>query len=108
MIKKTLYLLLSFLLVIVFSLFFIEFILQTIPVISKYTPVSKNKIYIYIIGESSSLGEPYSIVNQNISYYKILDYMIDGKIDNKNIDFIRIANAGDSIKTQYWKYLIYR
>lgn len=108
MIKKTLYLLLSFLLVIVFSLFFIEFILQTIPVVSKYAPVSKNKIYVYIIGESSSLGEPYSIPNQNISYYKILDYMIDGKIDNKNIVFIKIANAGDSIKTQYWKYLIYR
>ncbi|MBR3627269.1 MAG: hypothetical protein IKN42_00305 [Elusimicrobia bacterium] len=64
-----------------------------------------DKVYIYIVGESSSVGEPYS---SHISYYKILNYIIGGKINNKNINFIKIAYSGDNIKTQYWKYLIYR
>ena len=108
MLKKTIFFLLSFLLVLVLSILFVEFILQIIPIISKNIPVSKTKEYVYIIGESSSLGEPYCITNKNISYYRILEYIIGKKIDNKKINFISLAGAGNSIKTQYWKYLIYR
>ena len=108
MLKNILYLFLSFLLVVILSLLFVEFVFQTIPIISRTFPLSKDKVYIYIIGESSSLGEPYCISNNNISYYKILDYIIGGKIDNKTIEFIKLAHSGNSIRTQYWKYLIYR
>ena len=108
MLKKIVFWLISLLLVVFFSLVFIEFTLQIIPVISKNISLSKEKEYIYIIGESSSLGEPYCIPNRNISYYKILEYIIGNKINNKNIEFIVIASSGNSIKTQYWSYLIYR
>lgn len=105
MLKKIFYISLSCLLVFILSVLFAEFILQTIPIIGRNIPVSKDKAYIYIIGESSSAGEPY---NPKISYYKILNYILSGKIDNKDIEFIEIAAGGDSIKTQYWKYLTYR
>ena len=105
MLKKTIYLFLSFLFVFILSLLFVEFVLQLIPIVSKTISVKENKVYIYIIGESSSVGEPY---DPKISYYKILDYMLDNKIDNKNIEFITIAGAGDSLKQQYWRYLQYR
>ncbi len=104
-IKKTLYFSLSFLIVIILTLVIIEFFLQSISIIYRNIPMSKDKIYVYIIGESSSVGEPY---NPKISYYKILNYMIGGKIDNKDIEFIEIAQSGNNINEQYWKYLKYR
>ena len=108
MLRKILFLLLSVFVVIFCTLLFIEFILQLIPLISRNIPLSNDKAYVYIIGESSSLGEPYCISNGNVSYYKILEYIIGSKIDNKNIEFIKIAGSGDSIRIQYWKYLIYK
>lgn len=108
MLKKTVFLLTSVLLSIFLSLILFEFVLQIIPIISQNISLSKDKKYVYIIGESSSLGEPYCIPNKNISYYKILEYIIGNKIDNKNIDFIIIAGSGNRITVQYWKYLIYR
>ena len=105
MIKKIIYFFISFLLVIILSIIIAEFILQIVPLISKNITLAKDKVYIYIIGESSSVGEPYS---PKVSYYKILDYMIGGKIDNKNIEFIEIAWSGNSIRKQYWRYLLYR
>ena len=105
MLKKITFLFLSFLLVVVSALLFVEFVLQVIPVVSKAVPVSKDKVYVYIIGESSSVGEPY---DPKISYYKILGYIIGDKINNKNIDFIKIAGAGQGVDVQYWNYLIYR
>ena len=108
MLKTILYLFLSFFLVIVLTLFFIEFVIQIIPIVYRNIPASKDKVYIYIIGESSCVGEPYCITNENISYYKILEYLIGYKIGNKDIEFIKLAWAGSDIRAQYWHYLRYR
>ena len=106
--KEILYSFLSFLLVVVLSIVFVEFFLQITPIVYRNIPLSKDKVYIYIIGESSSVGEPYCLCNERISYYNILNYIIGNKINGKNIEFIRIASSGSTIKMQYWKYLLYR
>ena len=105
MTKKTLYISLSFFITFILSLIISEFIFQIIPIIYRNIPLSEDKVYIYIIGESSSVGEPY---NPKISYYKILDYLLDGKINNKDIEFIKIAFSGSHIKQEAWEYLKYR
>ena len=65
--KEILYSFLSFLLVVVLSIVFVEFVLQIIPIVYRNIPLSKDKVYIYIIGESSSVGEPYCLCNERIS-----------------------------------------
>ncbi len=76
--KKILYYFISIIFVILGSLIIAEIILQIIPVIYRNLPdINSDKQYIYIIGESSAGGAPY---NPKISYYKIFNYMINGKI----------------------------
>ena len=105
MIKKISYFLISILFIILLSFVFAEIFLQTIPIVYRNIPLSKDKVYIYIIGESSSYGEPY---DRKISYYKILNFMIGGKIDNKDIEFIELSTPGNSIIDQYFYYLRYK
>lgn len=104
--KKILYYFISIIFVILGSLIIAEIILQIIPVIYRNLPdINSDKQYIYIIGESSAVGEPY---NPKISYYKIFNYMINGKINNKKIEFIELAEAGSFTYEQFYKYLIYK
>jgi hypothetical protein len=104
--KKVLYYFISIIFVILCSLVFAEIILQIIPIIYRNLPNLKNEEqYIYVIGESSARGEPY---NPKISYYKIFNYMVNGKINNKKIKFIVIAKSGNRIHEQFYKYFIYK
>lgn len=104
--KKTAYYLVSIALVVVASIILIEITLQILPIVYRTLPnINNNKQYVYIIGESSAYGEPYA---PKISYYKILDYMLDGKIDNKKIEFIQLAESGSYVHDQFYKYFIYK
>lgn len=104
--KKVLYYFISIIFVILCSLVLAEIILQIIPIIYRNLPnLNNNEQYIYIIGESSACGEPYS---SKISYDRIFDYIIGGRIDNKRIKYILIANPGSNAYLQFYKYFIYR
>lgn len=80
-----------------------EFILQILPIAYRNLPTDNNKIYVYILGESSAYGYPY-----NISYSKIIQYITGNKINNKEIEVVLLAYPGDTLFDQYKKYLAYK
>ncbi len=104
--KKSIYYVASVILVLLFSVVLAEIILQTIPVVYRNLPdKTGGKQYVYILGESSAAGEPYQ---DKIDFYKIFAYITGNKIDEKKIEFIRIASGGERLYVQFWKYFIYK
>jgi len=104
--KKIIYYLLAFLVIIVASIIIFELFLQILPVIGRNMQNNNNnKIYVYVLGESSAWGQPYL---GKISFSKIMLYSLDNKIDNKKIDLIMIARPGSRLLHQYFRYLFYR
>jgi hypothetical protein len=61
-----------------------------------------DNVYIYVIGESSAAGEPYSF---KLSFPEIVKYMFQGRINNKKIEVIKLALAGSYLEKQYWELL---
>lgn len=67
-----------------------------------YIPLHQkdNHFYIYVVGESTSYGEPFS---PKISFPKIISYMFNGKIKNKEIEVINLAKCGSNSEYAYWE-----
>jgi len=103
--KKIIYYLLGLLLVIVIGTVIFELILQAVPVIYRNLPNDNNKIYVYVLGESISMGHPY---NEKISFSKIIQYMTGNKINNKGIEIIMLARDSQRISQQYLRYFLYK
>lgn len=101
MIKKIILCFLS----VVFSVILLEIILQILPTIYKQIPLSKDKIYIYVIGESTAYGHPYQ---GKINFSKIIGETLDWKIDNKQIEIINLAVPGCKPFYQYQRYFLYK
>lgn len=90
---------------VIIALFFCESVLQIIPLIYRNFPVADDKIYVYVLGESSAWGQPYQ---SKISYSKIIGYMTDNKLDGKDIDFKVFAYPGSLLSEQYKEYFLYK
>lgn len=105
MIKKLLYWLFSIISVILILIVFIELVLQAIPVIYSFFPISKDKTYVYVIGESSAYGHPYM---GKINFSKIIAETFNWNIDNKKIEIINFAEPGSKPLDQYQRYSFYR
>jgi len=58
-----------------------------------------DSFFIYVIGESTSYGEPFAL---KISFPKILSYMFDDKIGGKKVKIINLSKAGSFVEDQYW------
>ena len=101
MIKKLTLCLLS----VIFSLILIEIILQIVPTIYSLIPLSKEKVYIYVIGESTAYGHPYQ---GKINFSKIVAETLNWEIDNKKIEIINLAVPGCKPFYQYQRYLLYK
>ena len=56
---------------------------------------------IYVVGGSTSVGEPYT----PISFPEIIKYMFGGNIKGKPIRIINLAEAGCRAERQYWDLL---
>ena len=61
---------------------------------------SNNNFYVYVIGGSTSVGDPY---HGRVSFPKIISYMFEGKINGKDIKIINLAELGAALEPQYWK-----
>jgi len=57
---------------------------------------------IYVVGESTSEGEPYI---PKISFAKIVSYMFGGKLRNREIRIINLAKGGKNAEYEYWRLL---
>lgn len=90
---------------VLFSMFLFELILQILPLISKNISKNDKTEYIYILGESSAKGIPYDC---KISFSKILEYTINYEMDGKQIELIELANIGNRLSHQYFSYFLYR
>ncbi|MDD5021439.1 MAG: hypothetical protein PHR82_04780 [Endomicrobiaceae bacterium] len=75
------------------------------PLFAKNISKNSNKQYVYIIGESSAKGIPYHC---KISFAKILDYNIEDKINDKDVQLIDLSNVGNRLIHQYFSYYLYR
>lgn len=58
--------------------------------------------YVYVIGGSTALGQPYS---PKISYPQILSTMFEDGLDGRPIKVINLAASGRSIEYGYWQLL---
>ncbi len=103
--KKIIHYSISIAINIIIAVVFYELILQIIPVIYRNLPVANDKIYVYVLGESSAWGQPYQ---SKISYSKIIGYMLNSKLDGKEMEFKIFASPGSSLTEQYKKYFIYK
>ncbi|MDD2524028.1 MAG: hypothetical protein PHT81_04195 [Endomicrobiaceae bacterium] len=103
--KKIIYFLIAFLLIIMSSCILFEFFLQTIPLVYRNFPSSNDKVYVYVLGESSAWGHPYQ---GKISFSKIIRCSLNNHIGNKEIELIVLAGPGEQLIHQYFKYFIYK
>jgi len=104
-VQKIIYWILAVCIVCVISILTFELILQIIPFVYRNLPVSGTKTYVYVIGESISVGHPY---DSKISFSKIMRYMTDNKIDGRETEFIMLAGESERISQQYLKYFLYK
>lgn len=103
--KKIINYIVSLILSVLIALIFYELMLHIVPVVYRNLPQSADKIYVYIVGESTAFGIPYQ---GKLSYSKIMQYMLDNKIDGKQIELRNLAKGGDTLSDQYKKYMIYK
>ena len=103
-IQKFSLLILIFILQLIFLALFFELSFRVGAHIWKhvYIPLHQkdNHFYIYVVGESTSYGEPFS---PKISFPKIISYMFNGKIKNKEIVVINLAKCGSNSEYAYWE-----
>lgn len=105
MIKKIYYYLIILLMILIISIMIFELILKILPVVYRSLPSNNNKVYIYILGESSAWGHPYQ---GKLSFSKIIQYSLNNHIENKEIELIILAAPGEQLIHQYFKYFIYK
>lgn len=107
--KKIAYTLISLAIVCGVSVILFELMLHVIPFIYKKIPLDQEKTYIYVLGESTAAGYPYNQKNNgDISYHKILKYILNNKINNKDIKIIDLSKAGCRLYQQYMQYFLYK
>lgn len=58
--------------------------------------------YFYVVGGSTSYGEPFGHVEHKISFPRIMSYMLNGKVHSKKIEIVNLAQAGATIEYEYW------
>lgn len=103
--KKIIYYIVSLIINVIIAVVLYELFLQIVPVIYRNLPSSNDKIYVYVLGESSAWGQPYQ---GKISYAKIIQYMLDNKLDGKKIELKILASPGSLLLEQYKKYFFYK
>ncbi len=103
--KKIINIALSLIFIIVLSIILVEGFITFLPIAYKLLPPKDDNIFVYVLGESSAYGQPFS---GKIQFSKIMAYMADNKIDNKNIKLVVFAEPGSRIIHQYFKYFLYR
>lgn len=101
MIKKLILCFLS----VIFSVILLEIILQILPLIYKQIPLSQEKMYVYVIGESTAYGHPYQ---GKINFSKIVAETLNWTIDNKKIEIINLAVPGCKPFYQYQRYFLHK
>src|SRR4030043_788630 len=96
--KYITYFLITQLIVVVAGIIIFEFGLRATGVVWKHVYRSlhdkDNNFYLYAIGGSTTEGEPFM---PKISFPKIVAYLYDNKIQNKNIKIINLARGGRNI-----------
>jgi len=103
--KKIILYSISFIIVISTSVVLFEAFFKIIPIAYKSIKKSDSNSYVYILGESSSYGTPYS---EKISFAKLIKCKLNNRIDNKKIKLIIFAYPGSRLIHQYFKYLYYK
>ncbi|MHA1285696.1 MAG: hypothetical protein ACTSQP_24610 [Promethearchaeota archaeon] len=100
---KTVHLIKYITFAVIWGILIIEFFIRLSGFIYKNLNyvTNRNKMYpIYIIGGSTSQGEPYE---QRCSILKIINYIFKGKIINKPIKIVNLALGGENLEWSYWK-----
>lgn len=57
---------------------------------------------VYIIGESTAAGEPYS---PKVSFPAIVSHMYGGRLAGRELRLVNLAEPGSDLEAQYWKLL---
>ncbi len=97
-IKPYIFKVLTFVFLITISLSSFELLIQRIP----STWADKEKIAFYVLGGSTSFGEPY---NDNPSFIRLVTRKLNNKYNSKEIDVIMLAKGGKNILENYMTYL---
>jgi lysophospholipase L1-like esterase len=61
-----------------------------------------DSFYVYVIGGSTALGEPYT---PKISYPWILSEMFEARLDDRPVKIVNLASSGRSLEYGYWQLI---
>ncbi len=96
----TSFFLFSFIAIVILELFLHFFPFVWRPIYNQYLKHDDNTYNVYVVGGSTSYGEPYG---NNVSFPEITKYMLGGKVNGKEIRIINLARPGANVAEAYWR-----